>query len=174
MDYLTGLFHAKKDLRFLTLKGEKFQKIGKVSDLVRKVSDTYYIVREANKKSAGFHFHALLSLTKKPSKSWFKKGVHMNLLKVGKPQDNTGMTIPPPPMTASMMSEWVHFEQKIASVHIEQVLIENQLTALQKRNRIDTHIRRILAYMAKEQEFPAQYTDYILVKGSNHQALPDA
>lgn len=167
MSLLMGLFIAKNDLRFLTLKGDKYQKIGKVSDLIRKISDHYYVVRETNKKTTGYHFHALLECKKEPPKAWFKKGVHMNLQKVGKPSTTIGMTFPEPSMNQNQLSEMIYHEPETAPL-VEDLIFEKQLKTSRATIQRRTNLGRVLHYMEKEQELPAQYSDYILVINKKH------
>lgn len=172
MSIITKHFLSKKDLRFLTLKGDKYQKIGKVSDLIRKISKTYYVVREANKKSTGYHFHALIAVDKEPRKAWYKKGVHMHLAKVGKVEHKVVTGVPSqvrlsaPEMTQKEYKEWSAHEPENSEKHQIDRLINKQVVTVKKLLNLSQHLQRVIQYMEKEQEFPAQYADYMLCVGS--------
>lgn len=56
-------------------KDTRWSKIGKVSDWMRKYSDTYYLVRGV---SGGIHFHAVCVL-KQGCVIRYQKGIHMNV-----------------------------------------------------------------------------------------------
>lgn len=157
-----ALFGTKKDLRFLTIKGEGYQKIGKVNDLVRKVSDTYYIVREKNKKSEGYHYHCLIDMKIEPNKAWFKKGVHMNLLKVGRANTKDRYVFVNRDLTDMDIAEWKEEDPVMAMAYQENAVVDKRIDAAIKSCKQVESVKRIIAYMNKEQEFPALYTDYIL------------
>lgn len=145
------------DVRFLTLKGcdKKHQKIGYVNDKCRKISKTYVIIRERNKKTDGYHFHALLKVIKQPPPSWFTKGVHINLQTVGRRHFRSIHDLTKKDIFE--YSDVCPVEELKAQYLLDKV--DNKINVVVKR---DTDIDRVLSYMAKEMEFPAQYTDYIL------------
>lgn len=155
----------KGDIRFLTLRGHKAkeQKIGYVNDLLRKISRTYLIVRERNRQKDGYHFHAIVKVVKVPKKTWYRKGVHMNLKRVG--------YLVPKPNTFSKQQ----MQDNVAGLSFEdskRVLTEmskcNVDDYIQRQEQVyvvrDVDIDRVLHYMAKEMEMPCQYTDYIWSK----------
>ena len=174
------MFHAKSDLRFLTVKGDKYQDINKVQKLVAKIANTYYIVRELNKKSCGYHFHALLSCEKEPTRRWFKKGVHMHLKKVGKiekkekkeTKDDEEVHSSIVPMTSKEVAEWIERDPDNAIPVLTDKLITGCFKRHTKRKKKEQHLMRILNYMSKEFEYPAQYSDYILVVSKHNRVLP--
>lgn len=158
-------FFMKGDIRFLTLRGHKSkeQRIGYVNDLLRKISSTYLIVREKNHSNDGFHFHAIVKVHTVPKKAWYRKGVHMNLKRVGYliPKPNT--------FTAR------HMHDNLAGLEIDDA--KRVLVAMSESNLDDyvqratdvyvvrdSDISRVLCYMEKEMEMPCQYVDYIWSK----------
>lgn len=172
LSYLSTVFAtASNDLRFLTVKGEgKYQNMPTIQKLCAKIAKSYIIVRERNKKTNGYHFHVLMILDKEPHGSWFKKGVHMNLQKVGRMK--TGYVIPMSGPTDKELFdaevEGIITKDDVADVLQERV-IENHI----KMNKKLAHTCRILNYMSKEMEFPIQYVDYqIVYKSKNYELRP--
>lgn len=171
---LLDVFITKKDLRFLTVKGGKFQTVQTVARLVKKISDTYLIVRERNKKSEGYHFHALLDCKVEPRKSWFKKGVHMNLQKVG----DKGIikshlyAMPLPPLNSKDIDGMAQEDPVGAAKYVVDTAINNGLVKLKKRKKKNAHLGRVLQYMKKEQELPIQYIDYMYVVSRKNREFP--
>lgn len=180
MTTLRNLFLPKKKLYFLTLKGEKYQTVGKVADLIRKVSKTFFVVREKNRKSAGYHFHALIEMEKEPHKSWFKKGVHMNLNRVGervwynawgelcRDENKGSYLVPTDEWDSKALADYIENEPEEGLKFANDELFNKQLKLHRKKMEYLGHITRILTYMEKEQEFPAQYTDYICMRSGKH------
>uniref|UniRef100_UPI004047D0B4 hypothetical protein n=1 Tax=Polynucleobacter sp. TaxID=2029855 RepID=UPI004047D0B4 len=130
----------------------------------KKVAKTYIIVREANKKTTGYHFHAILKLHTIPKKNWFIKGVHMNLQRVGSYCGNY-----PYGLSQLETLEYLH----AYPMATPEVFEEKQDNLINKRadtsQRLYDHVGRVLKYMSKDLEFPAQYTDYIIsIHGKNH------
>lgn len=155
---------------FLTVKGPdaKHNKIGYVNDLCRKISKTYIIVRETNKTTPGNHFHALLRLDKPPPKSWFKKGVHMNLQKVGGVPQGVTYQTPMPGLTQNEISLMYHLDDAdVAIAYVEDMIFEK----LKKKMKKATHIEKVLKYCSKDLNMPMQYTDYIYVVKSKQVKL---
>jgi len=169
LSYLSDAFvTASGDLRFLTLKGEgKYQKIDTVRRLCAKIAKSYIIVRERNKIIEGYHFHALLKVEKEPTKSWFKKGVHMNLKKVGRPQTMEGFRLPMPEITVREKKEAL-YEGTLTPEDVEDMMVKDLEKKVRKQCAQRRHVDRILLYMSKELELPAQYLDYILVIGGKN------
>lgn len=156
------------DIRFLTLKGppdkKKYQSINTVDKLCRKVAKTFIIVREANKKTSGYHFHAILKLRTIPKKNWFIKGVHMNLQRVG-----------------TYCSNYSYALNQLESLEHLYLVPEDRPVAMETKNsnllnkrsdtsyRLHEHVSRVLNYMSKDLELPIQYTDYIIsLRGRNY------
>lgn len=167
---ITDLFREGRHLHFLTVKGEKprQQKIGFTADLCKKISNNYYVVRESNKKTPGYHFHALVDVIKTPPKAWYKKGVHINLQPVGRSASPVGMILPVgPPTQLEMLEEEHHTGDPVR----ELAVLDRCVGQARKRIRLNKHLSRIVTYMHKEQEFPAQYVDYVLVHRSKNVAL---
>lgn len=151
--YLSG------DVRFLTFKGAlpKHQKMSFVENKIRPYSKNYIIVREKNKKSEGYHFHAIIKLNRVPKAQWYIKGVHMHLQKVG-----NRLAVNSRPLTKEEVLEYVYTvpEKKQTLIsQLEERLVELKIDQTVKKN---DDVSRVLSYMAKEFEFPAQYTDYII------------
>lgn len=151
------------DVRFLTLKGSAYQKIGKVSDLIRKISKTYVVVRELNKKSEGYHFHALIKVDKEPTKRWFRKGVHMNLQKLGNPSGSKNLPTGMPMFNQNEISEIAEYDKDIALGIVKIQTLKTDWDNVNKKARYSKDIKRITSYMSKEMELPAQYEDYLAV-----------
>lgn len=168
---IIDVFTAKRDLRFLTVKGDKYQTVQAVNKLVKKIARTYYIVRETNKKSKGYHFHAILDCIKEPSVNWFKKGIHMNLVKVGKPNTKTIINIPIT-LTRDELHEWGEHCPAEAHDHKVDSKIDACIHKTVRTTDVNRHLERILKYMKKEQEFPAQYTDYMYVVSNKNCLIP--
>lgn len=71
-------------LAFLTLRGKKGnarqQTIGWANDFCRRLSDHWFVVREADVVGTGYHFHALISVRlEKLTATYFRKGIHTNI-----------------------------------------------------------------------------------------------
>jgi len=148
------------DYRFLTFKGvaSKHQKIGFVSDLCRKVSGTFIVVRERNKKSEGYHFHAIMMMQNEPPKSWFKKGIHMNLQRIGKNGNGNGNVIPDI-MNAKECMDACQTES--GKEMVETQIMERAFAQSHRAVKHRDAVGRVLSYMEKEMEYPSQYTDYV-------------
>ena len=131
-----------------------------VNRLCKKVSKTYIIVRERNKITEGYHYHAVMKMTCLPKPSWFIKGIHMNLKRIG----FTRRTKP------LFSKKEVHDisagcpEGQPAS--LKEYLDDDLLTKVIDDRGSDVaravHVDRTLNYLSKEMEMPAQYSDYIL------------
>lgn len=156
------------DIRFLTFKGvkPKEQKIGFVNDKCRAISSTYVIVRELNKKTEGFHFHALLKVSKPPKDSWFIKGTHMNLQKVGK-----RLTVNTRALNLKEVLEYSDLCPEMKQTLMAEQMEEPRITKLIDESvRLHQHVDRALRYMSKElPTLPVQYNDYIIcLRGKMH------
>lgn len=153
------LFEGSTNLFFLTLKGPKkvHNKIDFTVKKCKKISKNFLVVREKNKNTEGYHFHALIKADDGPPKTWYTKGVHMHLKKVGKSDTKEGHTMPVPDITRRdvVMDE--------CPMHYYVEAVEQRLIAdIQKRQRRQTNVTKILTYMSKEMDMPMQYTDYYL------------
>lgn len=167
-----------KKLYFLTFRGvtKKQQKIGYVSDMCKKISNNYFIVRECNKKTEGYHFHALLSLTKNPAQGWFKKGCHIHLQPLNSCKTALfklgGNSVPPINGDITEQDLYENNEDpEIFAAHKNQ-LIEKAVTKCFKSTKNWVHVCRVVNYMKKEFEMPCQYSDYILVLRGKQAQLP--
>lgn len=138
----------------------KHQKIDFVRKLLYKVSKTFLIVREKNKMVEGYHYHAIFKKIKVPPKSWYIKGVHMNLRKIG-----TSLTmqsnyltkkdlqdVPAPPQITKENLIDISLKQ------VRSVVIKNHM-----KTQNDLDIMRVLNYLSKEIDDPIQYEDYVLI-----------
>lgn len=159
--YLFDVFSTSSDLRMLTVKSPKYQTIEKMRKMCLKVSNTFFIVREKNKKSDGYHFHALLKMASEPKKSWYKKGVHINLLKVGR---NNGPPLPPPvfPESKSTLDKEL-YDGEINQKEHDEALIDVMLAKSMRNLRMLNHVRRVVNYVTKELTNPQQYVNYHLI-----------
>ncbi len=140
--------------------------ISSVTKLCLKLSKTLIVVRERNKKTEGFHYHALVKNAVYPKKTWFKKGVHMNVKRVGIAETK----IVYPPVVQISNKEWEKaVDHGLATKEeYEDHLIGIRLDKAVKLIKKMSHTMRVLHYMSKEMEMPAQYTDYMYVlKGKN-------
>lgn len=158
---------VSSDVRFLTLRdpaGAKFQTIEKIYKHVKKIANTYFIVREKNKQNDFYHYHAIMKVTKEPSKSWFRKGIHMHLCKIGK-SDQKG-ALPPPPINITVKD--VREADGELDEQYEEQLVDKVIEKAGKSMRRLTHAGRVVNYMFKDLETPAQYRNYMLVvQGKN-------
>lgn len=166
-------FNIKKDVRFLTLRGEgRFQKIGAINDLCRMISDTYFITREANKATDGFHFHAVLQVKEEPKKSWYKKGVHMHLLHVGKSNEihtpDNPRPVPPGKYNLTKKELGTDYPKITESEHEEKMVdidVQYFLAARRKErkmNRKEKDLESVVDYICKDRP-EKMYLDYINV-----------
>lgn len=163
-----SVFKKSHDLRFLTFKSlteDKFQKISKLSDRLRLVSDSYYIVREANKITPGYHFHALVVLKKEPPKSWYRKGVHIHLQKVGKPPEDGKQRKPEKlsmETTEKQLYDMECHEPEKARVIRDNLIFDRLVDSARKIIKYKDNVRTIIRYMEKEQKEYVQYENYVL------------
>lgn len=150
---------------FITVRGVGvYQRIGKINDMLRKVSDDFFIVRENDvqtKEGSEYHFHALVSLKKDIKPNWYRKGVHINVQKVGDPSRTP--IIP----EDGEMEDYLKYgedaddldivDKIMIDFHIKQNLKERAL--VHKLNK-QTHLERIIVYMCKESPVE-EYSTYI-------------
>lgn len=163
----------QKDVRFLTYRDpKKHVAIGKVNDHCRKVSDTYYIVRERDKATEGYHYHAIMLMNKEPAKGWYTKGIHINLKKIGRRANNVGMVLPVQGPTALEKAvELFHCPENKEA--LEKASLEHAMAGELKRYKRKNHVDRVLNYMAKEQINPVRFVDYMFVVKTKHMVLPE-
>jgi len=168
-----GFSSPTDDYRFLTYRMPGGTTISKVADKCRKVADTFFVIRENDKKGEGYHYHAILRMIKEPPRSWYTQGVHVNLKKIGRAQTLVGMKLPQPNPTAQE-----DLEQLILSPEdlprIEQRLIDVALAKSVKRTARLKSIERVLQYMSKDYQdrAPIQYQDYCYVYNNKQSPLP--
>lgn len=171
IEELSTFLTASGDVRLLTVKSttDKLSKISQIHKHLMKISNTYLITRENNKKTAGFHYHAVLKVQKEPSKSWFKKGIHMNLLKIGRYNGEIEGLNPPlslEPSIKQLVREAEDGETTIDEVTSE-VMKRTAERSMKNQERIK-HIKRALDYILKELTCPEQYVNYqFVIKGKS-------
>lgn len=156
-------FSKSPRLLFITVRGPgRWQQIGKINDFLRKISSHYFIVREKNKKTDGFHYHALVSQTKDIKPNWFRKGVHIHVTTVAK--SDRAPKIP----ECSDEDHFIKYGDNNPSGD-EKIIIDTlrkivQADRVQHRANVKlTHLNRIVDYMFKESSPQhSAYLDYIL------------
>lgn len=160
---------------FLTLKGSqpKYQKMDTIRKMLAKVSNNYIVVREPNKATTGYHFHAIFRSSGKPKKNWFRKGVHMHLKELNTERvhlnqpNSEGRRLPPPNFTPT------NYEISMApDAETERYLVLERSKALenahfqQQKNEDFLHftIANTIKYMQKNLTTSSRlYHDYIAV-----------
>lgn len=143
---------------FITLKGSetnpRHQKIGWAYDHLKKISDNFLIVREKNKVNNGFHFHSVVLPYKTPTRSWYRKGIHINVKKVNGPRDVIAIekkNAPILPVTISaqeqneMLTLGVITEGEVLDAKIDAILLKAK-DSIKKRSSL----QRLSDYMFKE------------------------
>lgn len=155
-------FSTQPRLLFITVRGSgRWQKIGKVSDLLKRVSSNYFIVREKDKKGDGYHFHSLVSTNKDIKPNWYRKGIHIHVVPVGDKKVRL-------PLIPQDEEEMLHLKYgDTIPEGIDKILIDGMLN-LYSKDRIrhgrtvkNTHLARVVTYMFKELTIPQQYTNYL-------------
>lgn len=156
------------DYRFLTFRGPdaKHQKIDFVVKLCKTISSTYLVVREKNKRTEGYHFHAIVRVDKSPiPKSFFKKGCHVNLQLIGRKEAYVGMPQVHHSFTGkdiADMYECTDSKEEAQERH-NAIIMEKAIKKHKKERKISDSVDRVLRYMSKELEMPCQFTDYVYV-----------
>lgn len=161
------VFKQEARLIFLTVKapiGHRGQKIGYVNDMVRKIADKYFIIREKNKQNDGFHFHALLSQKRDIKPNWFRKGVHIHVNSFNSPFNGV---IPESAMEADVLK---YGEAILEHMPVEEIaLVDSIVKERQKIQRLkcmsrkEKRLNRVVNYMEKDwTDTHSQYLDYIL------------
>jgi hypothetical protein len=173
-------FHNSKSV-FLTVKGDgKYQKMDIVVKLCKKISSTFFLVREKNKIIVGYHYHAIIKLRKPklPPKNWFRKGVHMHISEICPPKSN----IPPIYDTKLdienykkeiLLTSKTELEKVLDLKRLKNKILQEKINQIvysdNKKIRKLKAAKRILQYMCKELEFPEQYVNYYLqIRGKSH------
>lgn len=159
---IKACFKKLPRLHFITIRGaDKYQKIGKINDMMRRVGATYFIVREEDKQKEGrFHFHALISLNKDITPNWYRKGVHINVQPLN---SDTKHSFPESYEEAEEIKHGENFEEATR----EDDLIANVIQRLQAKasakrslSRKTNSIENIVNYMFKDNP-STKYLDYI-------------
>lgn len=171
-----GFASATADYRFLTYRKADGTTTSKVADKCRKISDTFFVIRENDTKGGGYHYHAILSIKKgikDPPKSWFTKGVHINLKKIGRPQTNEGMILPSSDLSFREANDWLLICPEDRP-QTEERLIEQALVRHIKRTNRLKNVERVLQYMSKEYQDrpPILYEEYVYVHNGKTSTLP--
>lgn len=158
---IIDLFATSSDIRLLTLKSPDYTRIGQVSDHIRKVSSTYFVVEEPNRANSGVHYHAILKLKHEPPKRWFKKGIHINLLKVGR---SNAVVKPLPPLFPDSKKEILRDKNEGVLTETEELTRHIALLADKSRRtlKIYQNVKRVVTYLLKELTVPLGYANYIL------------
>lgn len=170
-NFMLSLF-TSGDVFFLTFRGNSPKKntISYISDRVRKISNTFFLVKEVGK--LGDHFHGLLKLSSLPKKSWYVKGCHTHLRKLGKFDDST--TYPTPKLPLVGPDEAIEkFGHKMTDTELQMYLIETLNIKNQKLNKRCKYIHGCLNYMFKQMVVPIQYHNYILIVRKKSTVLPN-
>lgn len=168
------------DSHFLTVrcpKGIKFQRLEQMRKHCLKISKTFFIVKENNAQNDSVHFHAIMKLFKKPAKGWFKKGVHMDLRKIGGVLPNMEYQIPDSftgrdfedMLTVAgdiLPEEEAKIQEDIASI-LEQQILKRHI----RRKRKRSHLGRTLTYIFKQLDAPRQYENYIFIKNGKSELI---
>lgn len=156
-------FHKLPRLLFITVRGpDRWQKIGKVNDFIRRKSSNYFIVREKDKRKDGYHFHALVSQEKDIKPNWFRKGIHVHIKPVV-----SGKT--PHIPECAVEADILKYGTPDPPVGVERV-IHDTLYSIARTKRTNhaqtvknTKLLAILNYMFKEVTDNHQlYQDYII------------
>ncbi len=160
----------KPRLHFLTLKGktERQQKIGYVNDMLRKISSHYYIVRESNIQSQGYHFHAIFSLDRDIKPTWYRKGVHIQVVPLGDVKKRD-------PDFPTSLDEVLHIaeeeRERVKDMTSDDLIVDDvsrKVVIARQSHRAKMkkvgHVTRVIVYMNKEGDKTLQYTDYIYHK----------
>lgn len=167
-------FPSKCKSYFITIKPpmgapDKYQKVNFWSDRLRKLSSTYFIVREKNKAFDGYHFHALAVLATLPPKTWYKKGYHYCVRKTGKSETfGTYLYQNENHLSITDVQE-IMARQLDNSPHPDAELSDQILTGinlveqdLEKQHKNVYLMGKIIDYCCKEGPL-IQYYDYCLV-----------
>lgn len=158
-------FFSKRECWFLTLRGGKFNSIGKVSDHLRKISKNYFVIKELDANKASNHFHAIFEHKGPVRKSWFRKGVHMNVFKVGKPDLGVGKVIPPNYKFNEL--EISEIANKVSYELAESIVIDQGISNYLPLAKRSAYAKRktgyVINYMFKSIEL-IRYNTYIFCK----------
>lgn len=157
---------------FLTVKSPspKHWTIGWMRSIIKKWSTRYYVIREKNKDQPGYHFHAVLQLDGPPPSRFYKKGIHMHLLRVAAPSDGKGVVntigmvvAAPQNFNGNELEEIRHHDPEWAQTVQHEQIMDTIYKTHDKRNRKAEHLARLYTYMHKEAADPVQFVDYLFV-----------
>jgi len=168
-----GFASAVADYRFLTYRHQANPPIGRVSDRCRKVSSTFLVIRENDKTMGHYHYHAIMLMDKEPPKSWYTKGVHINLQKIGRRNNPVGMVLPLPGPTAQEDAELLaHEPERRPEIELRNLDIAMERHA--KKAKRQLNVDKVLAYMTKEytDRAPVRYVDYVYLHKGVSTVLP--
>lgn len=165
-EYFLQIFQTQPRLLFITVKGPgRYQKIGKISDHIRRVSDTYLIIRETNKQKDGFHFHAVVSTRKDIKPNWYRKGVHIHVQPIGDKKKRCPVI--PESSEEDAFQRYGTIDVLDGDDRIIDDFFINQRLKEQAHHRLNvkyTHLSRVMHYMFKEDQVFKQYEN-IIFKG---------
>ncbi len=145
------------------------QKISYWSDRLRKISKSFYIVREKNKLNNGYHFHAIVSLNEPDiSKGWFKKGIHIHVKTIG---NVNGQPLAKPiyPENSEEANHMLYGDEPLSVMDRiiidEHRRLEQSRKAKHSKNKKTLHVDSVLAYLNKDRTIlSSQFTDYAYYK----------
>lgn len=171
-----NLFRRSPRLVFVTIKPNqkglkpRMYSVGKWSDHLRKVSDTFLIVREL---TGGPHFHALVSL--KPEKAIkVVKHVHFNIQTVGSctigaGESHTDKVVTMMETAGELCDTVEECDAMFASMMLADKAKSKRVTQYLQVKKSD-NISRILNYMLKDSP-TKQFTDYIMINNATARAI---
>lgn len=143
---------------YITLRGARprEQKMDWCVKHMKKISSTFVVVREKNKKAEGYHFHVLAKLKKVPHKGWYKKGVHIYVNRVYSYSQAKYVFTGRERFELSCDDDEESF---IESVHLDDIM-KNAEKKMIEQVRREAHVKKILHYMSKDLDMPILYVDY--------------
>lgn len=77
-----------------------------------------------------------------------------------------------PELTNRELDEIIRDDPVRGAEIAEAKIINDRIEYVRRKNKRREHLVRIVAYMFKEQEFPAQFADYVLVQNNKNLKLP--
>lgn len=159
-------------LLFVTMKSmddnPRRQKLGFCNDMIRKLADSYFIVREQNKQKEGFHFHAIVSVKRDIKPNWYRKGLYVHLQVIGGPCPQYD----PPTQEEDehKVDEYLHEvgadTPELVELHLaardHRIAEARRSKGVEMRDKKARHVSRVVGYMTKELVTPVEYGNYIL------------
>lgn len=165
-----SFFSKKSKLYFITFKSHlvKWQKIGTISDHMRKVSDNFLVVRESNKQKEGYHFHVLASLKKDFYANWYRKDVHIHVS--GYKRTDISMFISHS-QDDDEIAKYGMNPDEVRNATQEELLDAEAMVKASKayakvinHNNLYKRVLRTLTYMSKELDPIVMYENYLFRK----------